>query len=90
VKWKKRAVAVGEYPFVEEDDGAWWAEPDVAHAARQMRAAREAAGSEWALQLPQQVHDTFSPHVIGERMARVLGERFEALRDAGATVAVEA
>ncbi|WP_156901998.1 glycosyltransferase [Azohydromonas australica] len=84
VKWKKRAVAVGEYPFVEEEDGAWWAEPDVAHAARQMRAARKAAGSEWALQLPQQVHDTFSPRVTGERMAMVLRARFEALGESEA------
>lgn len=87
VKWKKRAVAVGEYPFVEKDDGAWWAEPDVAHAARQMRAAREAAGSEWALQLPQQVHDLFSPRMIGERMAHVLKARFEALQQANAAAA---
>ena len=80
VKWKKRAVAVGEYPFVENDDGAWWAEPDVSHAARQMRAARSAAGSEWALQLPQQVHDTFSPRVIGERMETSLRARFESMQ----------
>jgi hypothetical protein len=53
VKWTRRAVAPGEYPFSEPDEQAWWAEPDVGHAARQMRAARAAAGSPWALQLPQ-------------------------------------
>lgn len=80
VKWRKRPVAVGEYPFIEAQDKAWWAEPDVAYAARQMRAARTAAGSEWALQLPQQVHDTFAPGAIGARMAQVLRERFGALQ----------
>ncbi|WP_066342831.1 glycosyltransferase [Azohydromonas lata] len=84
VKWKKRPVAVGEYPFIEAEDGAWWAEPDVAHAARQMRAARSAAGSEWALQLPQQMHSTFAPASIGTRMAQALRERFDALQSAQA------
>ena len=79
VKWKKCKVAEGEYAFVEPSDAAWWAEPDIAHAARQMRAAREAAGSEWALQLPQQVEEMFSPAHIGARMAGVLKERFAAL-----------
>lgn len=75
VKWHRRPVAVGEYPFVEDDDRAWWAEPDIDHAARQMRRARSAAGSEWAMQLPEQVHDLFAPEVIGERMAAALRGR---------------
>ena len=85
VKWARRAVAVGDYPFIEADDAAWWAEPDVAHAARQMRSARTAAGSEWALQLPQQVAELFSPQVIGARMRAVLEQRFDALGQAAAT-----
>lgn len=81
VKWRKRPVAVGEYPFVEDADGAWWAEPDVGHAARQMRAAREAAGSEWAQQLPQQVHGLFAPEAIGARMAQALRPHRAAARE---------
>jgi glycosyltransferase involved in cell wall biosynthesis len=80
VKWKKRPVVESEYPFVQAEDSAWWAEPDIAHAAHQMRSAREAAGSEWALQLPQQVHEVFSPAVIGEEMNSLLKMRFEAIR----------
>jgi glycosyltransferase involved in cell wall biosynthesis len=82
VKWARRALVVGDYPFVEADDAAWWAEPDVGHAARQMRAARAAAGSEWAQQLPQQVAELFSPQVIGARMRVVLEQRFDRLAGA--------
>ena len=45
VRWKRRALAPGEYPFVAESDHAWWAEPDIADAARQMRAARSSVQS---------------------------------------------
>jgi len=76
VRWSRREVLVGEYPFIEAHDTAWWAEPDLAHAAVQLRAARSAAGSDWALQLPAQMEATFSPTVIGERMKAVLSERF--------------
>ncbi len=41
VRWSRREVQAGDYLFIEPDDGAWWAEPDVAHAATQMTAARE-------------------------------------------------
>ncbi|MDH4393594.1 MAG: glycosyltransferase [Aquabacterium sp.] len=75
VRWARVPVAAGDYPFVTSDDGAWWAEPDLADAARQMRAARGAAGSEWALQLPAQVAERFSPAVIGQRMRALLQAR---------------
>jgi glycosyltransferase involved in cell wall biosynthesis len=79
VKWTRRAVASGESPFIEPADQAWWADPDIPDAARQLRAARTAAGSPWALQLPQQVGELFSPQVIGARMRALLRQRFEAL-----------
>ena len=79
VKWTRRAVAPGEYPFTEPADQAWWADPDIPEAARQLRAARAAAGSPWALQLPQQVAEQFSPEAIGARMRTLLRQRFEAL-----------
>jgi glycosyltransferase involved in cell wall biosynthesis len=79
VKWTKRELALGEYPFVEAGDGAYWAEPDIAHAARQMRAARASAGSEWAQQLPQQVGAMFSPAEIGLRMRAALEKRFKTM-----------
>ena len=79
VKWTRRAVAPGEYPFIEPADQAWWADPDIPDAARQLRAARTAAGSPWALQLPQQVAEQFSPEAIGARMRTLLLQRFEAL-----------
>jgi hypothetical protein len=51
----------------------------VAHAAQQMRAAKIAAGSEWAEQLPKQMADVFSVEIIGNRMNEVLRERFRNL-----------
>ena len=81
VKWTRKDVAVGEYPFIEAGDGAYWAEPDIAHAARQMRAARASAGSDWAKQLPQQVDKMFSPQAIGARMLTVLKKRFEGMKE---------
>ena len=79
VRWSRREVVVGEYPFVEASDQAWWAEPDVTHAASQMRAARRASGSPWALQLAQQVDLMFSAKAIGLRMRLLLRQRFDAL-----------
>ncbi|MDZ5460323.1 glycosyltransferase [Azohydromonas lata] len=84
VKWNKRLLQEGEYPFIQMEDSAWWADADIGHAARQMQAARDAAGSEWALQLPQQVRDVFSPTVIGERMNKLLKHRFKAFLGASA------
>jgi glycosyltransferase involved in cell wall biosynthesis len=80
VKWTKRAVEVGEYPFIEAGDGAWWAEPDVAHAASLLREAYGAAGSPWALQLPQQIGAQFSAKAIGLRMHALLRRRFNSLK----------
>ena len=79
VKWTRRAVAPGEYPFIEPADQAWWADPDIPDAARQLSAARTAAGSPWAVQLPQQVAEQFSPEAIDVRMRALLRQRFEAL-----------
>ena len=46
---------------------------------RQLRAARTAVGSPWALQLPQQVAEQFSPAAFGARMRALLRQRFEGL-----------
>ena len=68
VKWSKQWVEVGAYPFIETDDGAYWAEPDTLHAAQQMRAAKAAAGADYAIQLIKKVEPMFSTKVIGARM----------------------
>lgn len=64
VRWKKRAVKVGAYPFVTAADKPWWADPDVEHAAEQLRAAR-AAGRDPA---------------FGKRILRFARERFSEVR----------
>jgi len=37
IKWRKKKVKVGEYPFITEKSHAYWAEPSIAHAAEQMK-----------------------------------------------------
>jgi glycosyltransferase involved in cell wall biosynthesis len=72
VKWRKKMLKTGDYPFIETGEGAYWADPDIDHAAAQLHAAKAAAGSNWARQLPQQVAPLFSPQVIGVRLLAAL------------------
>jgi glycosyltransferase involved in cell wall biosynthesis len=69
VRWSRRMVRPGEYPFVQADDQAWWAEPDLDHAAEQMRNACKAAASKPFTQSVQRYAEKqFSPQRIGLRM----------------------
>ncbi|MCX7162320.1 MAG: glycosyltransferase [Rhodocyclales bacterium] len=79
VKWTRRLVKPGEYPFVTEADGAWWAEPDIADAARQLRAARCAAKDElFAVQVKAFAESQFSPAWIGQRMKERMVQLWDA------------
>lgn len=78
VRWKKRAVKPGEYPFVTPADHAWWAEPDIAHAAQQLRRAREAAKDQtFTRRVKSFAEAQFSPTRIG----RLMKERLEKIHD---------
>ena len=68
VACRARRVKAGEYAFIAETDGARWAEPNILDAARQMRAARAAAGREFSRALAARMADVFSPLRIGTRM----------------------
>lgn len=82
VKWKRRKVKAGEYPFITERDQAWWADPDIADAARQMHAARAAAQAPGrAARTYAFALDRFSPHRIGERMREHLTDIAARLAD---------
>jgi len=83
VKWARRALAPGDYPFVEPDDAPWWAEPDVGHAAQRLRAAREAAANPaFAERVRRHAQRQFAPLRVGTLMR----ERLEALwREASST-----
>lgn len=79
VKWTRRALAPGDYPFIEPDDDPWWAEPDIAHAAQRLRAAREAAANPaFAERVRRHAQRQFSPARVGklmrERLAAVWAE----------------
>jgi glycosyltransferase involved in cell wall biosynthesis len=43
VKWDKKSVKVGQYPFITKKSNAYWAEPCISHAAKQMQAALKSA-----------------------------------------------
>jgi glycosyltransferase involved in cell wall biosynthesis len=78
VTWKRRVVQSGEYPFVSEADRAWWAEPDITHAARQMRAARAANNDgQFSMSTEEFANEIFSPRLIGlqmrERLDKISG-----------------
>ena len=78
VKWTRRSVAEGEYPFVVEADRPWWAEPDIAHAAEQMRRARDQAGDRsFARGVKRYAQGQFSPLRIGA----VMRQRLRAVYD---------
>ncbi|MCF8208912.1 MAG: glycosyltransferase, partial [Rhodoferax sp.] len=69
VKWRRRAVKPGDYPFVSASDAPWWAEPNIADAARQMQRAKMAcADRAWVSRVTQLAQETFSPERIGNRM----------------------
>ena len=73
VSWTKRTVKPGEYPFVTETDGAWWAEPDIADAARQLQAARLAAQDrQFTKCVKLFAEEQFSPERVGALMKQRL------------------
>jgi glycosyltransferase involved in cell wall biosynthesis len=75
VKLKKRVVQEGEYPFVTDADKAWWADPLVNDAARQMKAARVAAGDPaFADKLKAFASEQFSQERVGALMKQRLEE----------------
>ena len=73
VRWRRRAVRAGEYPFVNKADGPWWAEPDVDDAAHQMRAARvlDPRNRERVVTSAQSM---FSPAEVGKKIRLRLAE----------------
>ena len=75
VKWKKQIVKEGEYPFVTEADEPWWADPQVNDAAKQMKAARKAAGDPaFAEKVKAFAAEQFSHERVGELMRQRLEE----------------
>lgn len=73
VKWQRREVAPGEYPFVTDSDAAWWADPDIAHAALQLRAARNATADKACYERVKRfAEEQFSPERIGIRIKQRL------------------
>jgi glycosyltransferase involved in cell wall biosynthesis len=78
VAWQRQLLAPGDYPFVEADDAAWWAEPEVGDAARQLIAARAAAAEPaFAPRVLRYARKQFAPDRIGALMR----QRLEAVWD---------
>src|SRR5690606_21158491 len=74
VRWRKRPVKPGEYPFVSEPDAAWWAQPSIAHAAQQLRAAHDAARHR---KFSRQVLDFATAHFSPDRSGTLMLQRLQ-------------
>lgn len=73
VKWRKKAVKVGEYPFITEKSKAFWAEPNISHAAEQMQAVFQLANNKIACDKIQHfATHQFSLSRIGKLMKKRL------------------
>jgi glycosyltransferase involved in cell wall biosynthesis len=69
VAYEEVSVKAGEYPFVEQEDQAVWAEPSVIDAARQMRHARVRAKEKgFAQSVQAYANEQFSVKRIGQMM----------------------
>lgn len=62
VPWVRKSVQTHEYPFVTQEDNAWWAAPQLPAAAQSMRLARSCAPSASSLSM---VRQKFCPANIG-------------------------
>ncbi|MCK5872195.1 MAG: glycosyltransferase family 4 protein [Methylococcales bacterium] len=73
VRWSKKKVNVGEYPFIIDEDAAYWAEIDIDHAAQRMQFAVKVAHNQ-AMQLKtrQFAQQQFSVTRIGNLMKQRL------------------
>jgi glycosyltransferase involved in cell wall biosynthesis len=71
VPWKKRRIRLGEYPFITENDSAWWADPSLRHSARQMIAAKAKGISD--LVAPA-IRRKFSPIQVGIALRKKISQ----------------
>ncbi|MCK4494620.1 MAG: glycosyltransferase family 4 protein [Methylococcales bacterium] len=73
VQWSKKKVKVGEYPFIIDDDDAYWAEIDIDHAAQRMQFALKVAHNQ-AMQVKTQqfAQQQFSVTRIGNLIKKRL------------------
>ncbi len=79
VQWRSVPVKPDEYPFINADDGAWWAQPITKVAAQQMRASRVAALSKASHEANEERFQAFatarfSTLTIGTRILERLHE----------------
>lgn len=75
VQWSRMPVYEGEYPFITPADKAWWANPDIPHAAEQLGAARQAASDPaFTARVQKFAEKCFSPAHIGALMQQRLAD----------------
>lgn len=68
VEWKATPVLPGQYPFVIEEDKAWWARPSVDHASQRLRSARKEWMPTTSIVRQKVTSVTFSPKHIGQKI----------------------
>jgi len=83
VKWQRRRVKDGEYPFIHHSDNAWWADPDIFDAARQMRSSFHEHEDKKYFSSALSAIDQYRPLEIGKRMFARLSHIHTKIRTAG-------
>lgn len=68
VWWRRRPVLPGQYPFINQSDRAWWADPIVESAAYQMRRARESMSDFASGTEVSKLSSKFSLTEVGQRI----------------------
>jgi glycosyltransferase involved in cell wall biosynthesis len=77
VRYKMINLKRGDYHFIEDDDGAQWAEPSIEDFAKKMRLAIDhSKDSQFSIDVKTFADKTFSP----ERTGRLLAERLRTLK----------
>jgi len=67
VKWRKKKVKQGEYPFITDQSEAYWAEPSIKHAATQMfKVFNVGKNEQQSKEIKQYAQQQFSLRRIGE------------------------
>ena len=73
VNYKLKKLQIGDYQWAENAE-AVWAEPDIEHAAIQLRSARS-AGSSLNKDIKKYAQDIFSPKRVGQLMRQALSSK---------------
>lgn len=77
VDWQRHQVTSDDYPFINNEDRAWWADPLLRSSKNQMRKARNRGPSD---EVASNIQKQFSPNRIGQLLASYLTRHTNTLK----------